>query len=114
MSWVLSPIAGCILAFVVFKIIVKLIFAEDNPVEAAKLVGPGVTGITAFLIVSSPSIKTNLSNMMGVADISEILLISGGAGVTFVIVSVFLLRKIKAQSFQDYTTVERIFKRYYR
>ncbi|HEC94960.1 MAG TPA: inorganic phosphate transporter [Thermoplasmatales archaeon] len=111
MSWVLSPIAGCILAFVVFKIIVKLIFAKDNPVEAAKLVGPGIIGVTAFLIVSSLFMKTNLSNMVGVTEVSEILLISAGVGVTFVIVSAFLLRKIKAQSSQDYATVERIFRR---
>ena len=39
-SWVLSPVFGCILAFFVFKIIVKTIFAKDNPVGAAKIVGP--------------------------------------------------------------------------
>jgi len=49
--------------------------------------------------------------MVGVTEFSEILLTSAGVGVTFVIVSAFLLRKIKAQSSQDYATVERIFRR---
>ena len=28
-SWVLSPVSGCILAFIVFRIIVKTIFAKE-------------------------------------------------------------------------------------
>ena len=52
-SWVLSPVFGCILAFIVFKIIVKLIFAKENPVKSARVVGPIIIGATAFLISAS-------------------------------------------------------------
>ena len=52
-SWLISPLAGCILAFLVFKIIVKTIFAKDNPITAAKIVGPIIFGFTGFLIASS-------------------------------------------------------------
>jgi PiT family inorganic phosphate transporter len=110
-SWVLSPIAGCILAFVVFKIIVKLIFAKDNPVEAAKIVGPGIIGATAFMIVSSLLMKTNLGEKIGLTDNTRILVASVIIGAIVALLSIFKLRKIKAKSAEDYDTVERIFRR---
>ncbi|HEC80824.1 MAG TPA: inorganic phosphate transporter [Thermoplasmatales archaeon] len=110
-SWVLSPLAGCILAFIVFKIIVKLIFAKDNPVEAAKIVGPGIIGVTAFLITSSLFLKTNLSDMLKISDYKTILLLATVVGVIFAVTSAYFLRKIKAKSSEDYAAVERIFRR---
>ena len=110
-SWVLSPFVGCALAFIVFKIIVKLIFAKDKPVEAAKIVGPGIIGVTAFLITSSLFLKTNLSEMLNLQDYRVILLMASAAGVLFAIISAYFLRKIKAKSSEDYATVEKIFRR---
>ena len=108
-SWVLSPVIGCIIAFFVFKTIVKLIFAKEEPVKSAKIVGPFIIGTTAFLIVSALLLKTRLSEILGISDLSHVILIST---VTLIIVSalsIFLLRKIKAKSLEDYATVEGIF-----
>ena len=110
-SWVLSPVVGCIIAFFVFKIIVKTIFAKDEPVKAAKIVGPLAIGVTAFLIVSSLFLKTKLSEMSGVSDLPQVLLISTVISAIACIIAMFLLRNIEAKSVEDYATVEGIFRK---
>jgi len=110
-SWVLSPIVGCIIAFFVFKIIVKLIFAKEEPVKSAKIVGPFIIGTTAFLIVSALLLKTQLSEILGITEIPQIIFISLIALIIVSIISVFLLRKIEAKSLEDYAAVEGIFKK---
>ncbi len=110
-SWVLSPVVGCIIAFFVFKVIVKTIFAKDKPVKAAKIVGPLAIGVTAFLIVSSLFLKTKLSEMSGVSDLPQVLLISTVISAIACIIALFLLRNIEAKSVEDYITVEGIFRK---
>lgn len=110
-SWVLSPVAGCIIAFFVFKVIVKTIFAKDEPVKAAKIVGPLAIGVTAFLIVSSLFLKTKLSEMSGVSDLPQVLLISTIISAIACIIAMVLLRNVEAKSVEDYATVEGIFRK---
>ncbi len=110
-SWLLSPIAGALIAFIVFKVIVKSIFEKKDPVNAAKLVGPGIIGVTAFMIVSSLFLKTNLGKMLGLTDLDIVLILSGLIGIVIAAASAIMLRKIKAKSYHDYDTVERIFRR---
>jgi PiT family inorganic phosphate transporter len=109
-SWVLSPVAGCILAFLIFKIIVKLIFSKDDPVKSAKIVGPIIIGFTAFLITASLLLKTSLSKRFDISDFEGIII----AAVVSIIVGalgIILLRKIKARKAEDYFTVEGIFRK---
>jgi len=109
-SWILSPIAGAVLAFFIFKIIVKTIFAKDEPVKSAKIVGPIIIGFTVFLIASSLFLKTPLSKNYHISEI-EGLQFAAVIAVVVGIVGLFLLRKIKAHGPEDYTTVERIFRK---
>ena len=109
-SWVLSPIAGCILAFLVFKLLVKTIFAKDEPVKSARIVGPIIIGFTAFLITSSLFLKTPLSKNYNISDI-EGLQIATAIAVVVGIIGIFLLRKIQAKKKDDYYTVEGIFRK---
>jgi len=109
-SWVLSPVAGCILAFLIFKIIVKLIFAKEEPVRSAKIVGPAIIGFTAFLITSSLLLKTSLSKRFDISN-SEGIIIAAIVSVIVGAVGIFLLRKIQAKKGDDYFTVESIFRR---
>ena len=111
-SWVLSPVFGCILAFIVFKIIVKTIFAKENPVKSAKIVGPIVIGLTAFLIVSSLLLKTSICDCIGVAgDYYKIILISFVISVIVIFIAIYLLKDIEAKCVEDYATVEGIFRK---
>ena len=109
-SWILSPIAGAVLAFFIFKLLVKTIFAKDEPVKSAKIVGPIIIGFTAFLIASSLFLKTPLSKNYHISEI-EGLQFAAVIAVVVGIVGLFLLRKIKAHGPEDYTTVERIFRK---
>jgi len=112
-SWMLSPVFGCILAFFVFKIIVKTIFAKDNPVSAAKIIGPIIFGFTAFLIASSLFLKTSLSENYGFSD-TDGLIIATVVAIIVVLIGMVLLRKIEAKSDEDhaaYSAVEGIFRK---
>jgi len=110
-SWVISPVAGCIIAFFVFKVIVKLIFAKEEPVKSAKIVGPLIIGVTAFLITSSLLLKTHLSEIVGVSELSHVILLSTSISMVVIVMGIFLLRNIEAKSVEDYMTVEGIFRK---
>ena len=109
-SWVLSPVEGCILAFLIFKIIVKLIFSKEDPVKSAKIVGPVIIGFTAFLITASLLLKTSLSKRFDISNSEGIVI---AAVVSFIVgaLGIILLRKIKAKKAEDYYTVEGIFRK---
>jgi len=109
-SWILSPVAGCVLAFIIFKIIVKTIFSKEHPVKSAKIVGPIIFGFTAFLIVTSLLFKTSLSNKYNISE-SQGLLIAIIVSIIFIILGILLLRKIKEKGPEDYSTVEGIFRK---
>jgi len=109
-SWILSPIFGCILAFIIFKLIVKTIFSKENPVNSAKVLGPVIIGFTAFLIVSSLFLKTPLSKNYNISDtlgigISTVIAIAVG------LLGIYALRNIEAKMKDDYFTVEGIFRK---
>ncbi len=110
-SWVLSPLFGCILAFLVFKLIVKTIFAKEKPVESAKIVGPIIIGFTAFLISSSLLLKTSLSEKLGLTELPQILTVSFIILAITIALSIYRFRKIQAKGPEDYATVESIFRK---
>ena len=110
LSWILSPVFGCILAFIVFKIIVKLIFSKEEPVKSARIVGPAIIGATAFLISASFLLKTPLSKSWNITVFQGIL-ISLLVSVIVGIIGIVLLRNIRAKREEDYFTVENIFRK---
>jgi len=110
-SWVLSPISGCILAFIVFRVIVRLIFAQDDPVRSTRIVGPLIIGVTAFVMSTSLLLKTELGNMLGIAELSSALISSTVVSVVIIFLAIFFLRNIEAKLVDDYTTVEEIFRK---
>jgi PiT family inorganic phosphate transporter len=109
-SWLISPLAGCILAFFIFKLIVKTIFAKEEPVKSAKIIGPIIIGFTAFLIVTSLFLKTPLSENYNIST-NEGLLIAGIISIFVAVIGIFLLRNIQAKGKDDYVTVEGIFRK---
>ncbi len=109
-SWVLSPIIGAILAFLVFKGIVKLIFEREKPSEAAKVVGPGIIGLTIVLITSSLLMKTNLGMVFGIT-VKKALLIAVICGILGMLIAMVVLRKIEIKGKNEYDIVERIFRK---
>ena len=109
-SWILSPVAGCIIAFFVFKIIVRFIFSREEPVSASKIIGPIIIGITGFLVVASFLLKTPISKNYNISDFQGLIL-SLAVAIIIGIISIILLRKIQARKEEDYFTVENIFRK---
>ncbi len=109
-SWILSPVVGCMLAFIIFRVIVKVIFAKDNPVNSAKIVGPIIIGFTAFLIISSLLLKTPISKNYAISD-AEGLMIATVIAIFIGITGIIALRKVQAKMKDDYYTVEGIFRK---
>ncbi len=90
-SWVLSPFGGCILAFIVFKVIVKLIFAQKNPVKATRIVGPLIIGVTSFVMAVSLLYQTQLGSMLGIAELTSAIIASLGISLVIILLAIFLL-----------------------
>jgi PiT family inorganic phosphate transporter len=109
-SWVLSPVFGCIIAFFVFKIIVRLIFAKEEPVSSAKIIGPIIIGMTGFLVSASLLFKTSISKNYNISDLQGIL-ISFLVALIIGVIGIILLRKVQAKKTEDYLTVENIFRK---
>lgn len=105
LSWVISPIVGGILAFLVFKLITVTILHRPSPLKAAKKVAPLLIGLTFFLISFLFSLKT-LKIPYGKS-------IMYGA-IFFVISSLIswaLIMKYASKNSNEYEAVEGIFRR---
>ena len=73
MSWIISPVFSIIIAFFMFKLIIKLILSkEDNFTHALKL-SPVFIGITFFVVILSFLFKTPLGKKLVVGPYSALL-----------------------------------------
>lgn len=104
-SWILSPLAGGLLAYSVFKLISLLILRRPSPAKAVKKAGPILIWITFFIIVYLFGVKTlkiGQTNSIWSATIIATAAAIGGY---------FTLRKYYRIRTKDYELVESIFKR---
>jgi len=68
LSWIISPFFSIVIAFVIFKIIVRLILArKDNFTQALKL-SPFFIGITLFVVILSFLFKTPFGKTMNLGS----------------------------------------------
>ncbi|MEJ2656009.1 MAG: inorganic phosphate transporter [Desulfobacterales bacterium] len=58
LSWIISPFFSIIIAFIIFKIIVRLILSKKNSFARALRLSPFFIGITLFVVVLSFLFKT--------------------------------------------------------
>ncbi|MCD6473719.1 MAG: inorganic phosphate transporter [Thermoplasmata archaeon] len=107
LSWILSPIAGLLIAFIVFKFITKFVFSSHDPKNSARIFGPFFAGLTIFIIMLSIFMKTRAGEYVK-GNVFDYIAISLLAGILFSILSYFLIKKIKGNG---YEIVERIFRR---
>jgi PiT family inorganic phosphate transporter len=111
-SWVLSPIFGCLLAYVTFRLITKLILGREEPLASAKKTGPIFIAAAFFIIFMSLLLKTRLGEIVIPGDeLFWALIIStvfaAGSGV----ISYFIIKKVEKKSKEGYQEVEEIFKK---
>ena len=108
MSWIISPIFSMIIAFVLFKIIVRFILSREQAMKAAVQLSPMFIGSTCFVVVLSFLFKTPLGHSLALeAPLSLTLALAIATSLGFLgkyLVQCFLVRKGKG-------TVEEIFRR---
>lgn len=108
-SWVISPLAGGAIAFLMFMVIRRYIFDAKDPVAIAKKLSPLLIALTFFIILMSIFTKTRAGELLGYSMKEYILLsvvistILGGIGYLF-------MRKRKKRG-RVYDVVEGLFRR---
>jgi inorganic phosphate transporter, PiT family len=74
LSWIISPFFSIVIAFIIFKIIVRLILARrDNFAQALKL-SPFFVGITLFVVILSFLFKTPFGKTMNLGPLAAIII----------------------------------------
>ena len=113
-SWVLSPVLGAIIAFFVFKLIIKVIFERKDPERATKIFTPFGLFFTFFMIIAASFLSTPLGKRFGVGD--DVLLATIISAVLAVVISTvtyfIFIRPTFIKAAKDrgvYQRVEKIF-----
>lgn len=107
LSWVISPVFSFAIAFIMFKIIIKLILSKDNAVAKAFQLAPYFIGIAFFVVVLSFLFKTPLGKNFAI-DTSSALLIALALAVIAGFAGVKIIRYILVKKTNE---VEEIFRR---
>ena len=97
LSWIISPIFSLVIAYVTFKLIVRVILSRRSTLKAALRLSPVFIGCTCFVVVSSFFFKTPLGNTLALGTPTAIILalvIAGVLGFTGKI----LLKKLVLQN----------------
>lgn len=110
-SWIVSPVMGAILAFIVFKIIEGTILEKENPVKSAKKATPIIVGVSTFLLVLSMVFK-GLKNLHLDINFTEASLIGIVAAILMGILTHVWMKKLDhngEDKEKKYVIVEGIF-----
>ncbi len=113
-SWLVSPIAGMMIAYLVFKIIARFVLASDDPIRSAVRGSPIYVGATFFVIALSLNLKTSFGKKLGISDnIPLVILVAVIVGlVTGLVGYILISRAVErwGQESDKYKRVERIFR----
>ncbi|WP_432798904.1 inorganic phosphate transporter [Poriferisphaera sp. WC338] len=105
-SWILSPVAAASVAYLLFKLIQRLIFYQKDPVRAAKKVAPYLVFAVMIVMIAVTSFKgmkafwkgqdwlTTLSNHPPSATHPAALAITGGAAVIIGLIGTLITAKL--------------------
>ena len=74
LSWVISPVFSLVIAFVMFKFIVKIILSKKDSFAWALKLSPFFIGITFFVVVLSFLFKTPLGKTLAMGNLTALLL----------------------------------------
>ena len=90
LSWIISPFFSIVIAFIVFKLIVRLILSKKNSFVQALKLSPFFIGITFFVVVLSFLFKTPLGKKLALGPeasvtVAVLLSILLGFGATVLI-----------------------------
>lgn len=107
LSWIISPVFGGVVSFVIFTIIKKYILGSSEPIKKTQRLGPYFVGIVFFVLTLAIIYKglKNLHLDLRFLEATLISLLVGLAG--FFVGSVFM-RKYKEKDTNPYDQVEQM------
>ena len=106
LSWILSPIVGAIMAYVIFKIFTKSIFEAKDPVRSARIWSPFWIGL-AFVVIGTMFYLKVLHGK----DLKTGVLVYGIPLGMIVFVITYILVKLRFPSNDPFIGVEAIFRK---
>ena len=107
LSWIISPVFSLIIAYVMFKLIIKIILSRNDPFEWSLKLSPFFIGIAVFIVVLSFLFKTPLGKTLAMGNLTALLL-----AVIIAIIFGFAGMKLLSRFVQDRKAgAEAIFKR---
>ncbi len=74
LSWVISPVFSLVIAFVMFKLIIKIILSKKDSFAWALKLSPFFIGIAVFIVVLSFIFKTPLGKTLAMGNLTALLL----------------------------------------
>ncbi len=92
LSWVISPVFSLIIAFVMFKVIVKVILIQKESFVTALKMSPVFIGLTVFVVVLSFLFKTPLGKKLSI-ETWPALLVASILAILFGYTGMLLIRR---------------------
>jgi PiT family inorganic phosphate transporter len=110
-SWAVSPLAGAIIAFVIFWIIKRYVFDTADPIKSTKMFAPPLMGFVLFVMTLSMIYK-GLKNLHMDLPVLLALGVASVIGVIAAMISYYLITKYmeRTKDIEDpHRRVEKIF-----
>lgn len=112
-SWVVSPVLGGVLGFLLMVSIRRLIINSDEPIKKARLWGPLYVFLAAFIVVLVSLFK-GLKHLKLEVDDTHKLIYAVIGGIVLAIVGKVMINRVKVDKSADkdfhYSNVEKMFK----
>ena len=110
LSWVISPVFSLVIAFVMFKVIVRVILSKDAMFDRSLRLSPFFIGIAMFVVVLSFLFKTPLGKKLSISTPMALIIAFVLAGFLGYIGKV-LLRKYLVENQDNNNGAEAVFRR---
>ncbi|MCJ7579037.1 MAG: inorganic phosphate transporter, partial [Candidatus Aminicenantes bacterium] len=107
LTWVLSPVFGGIVSYIIFTIIKNYVLNSKTPIEKAKRIGPFLSGLVFFVLPFAIIFKGPKRLHLDLAFV-EALLVSLLIGAGGYFGARFLLRRYKEKKESPYEQVEKM------
>jgi len=108
-SWIVSPVSGAIISFLIFIIIRNKILNQENPLQHAERLAPFIVGLV-LTIISLSMVFKGLKNLNLDFNFPEALAISLVVGTIAGIITLFWVKRYKPKVKDEYQQVENFFK----
>ena len=109
LSWVISPVFSLVIAFVMFKFIIKVILSQKDRFKKALKYSPFFIGLAFFVVVLSFLFKTPLGKKLAISGLLA-LVVAGVLAICFGFVGYLLLKRFVKPGGAN-NSEERIFRR---